>query len=417
MSQTPLLQASQSEPSINRKRPRFIGLAIDCTKSSPIVTGLVKNITKSFPIRLLTGKLPLATFSVTTAILLAAATTGCNNDGIAVYEAPKDAGFAHLHEGHNHASEAPFDLSSRAPGIEFKLPEGWQEQAPGSQIQVANIRISEGDEQAQVTVVPLPDISQNELQVVNIWRESLGMEPATEADLPSLKQATIIGPVEGVIYDFLADPDSGQMPTNANRILVGIANHQQLSWFFKMTGSEEFVGQQADNFRTFLSSVDFTSVPAPPPMTSGMATSSAPRMGTNSLPEWAVPDGWTPQTPGPMVMAAFGIDAETTVSVSALPGEIMGGLLNNANRWRGQVGLGPASAAEMDSFTRKLDVPLGEGTLVDLANKGADKRMVVVIVVHNDRTWYFKLNGSPSTTDNHLASFIEFVRSTDFNHG
>ena len=230
MSQTPLLQASQSEPSINRKRPRFIGLAIDCTKSSPIVTGLVKNITKSFPIRLLTGKLSPANFSGTTAILLAAATTGCNNDGIAVYEAPKDAGFAHLHEGHNHASEAPFDLSSRAPGIEFKLPSGWQEQAPGSQIQVANIRISEGDERAQVTVVPLPDISQNELQVVNIWRESLGMEPATEADLPSLKQATTIGPVEGVIYDFLADPDSGQMPTNANRILVGIANHQQLSY-------------------------------------------------------------------------------------------------------------------------------------------------------------------------------------------
>src|SRR5262249_46858214 len=89
------------------------------------------------------------------------------------------------------------------------------------------------------------------------------------------------------------------------------------------------------------------------------------------------------------------------------------GLLENINRWRGQVGLDsitPAALAANPPRSIKID---GQTThLVDLA--GEKQRQIVAWTTDGGKVWYFKLIGTPAVVEAHKARFESFLSGIKF---
>jgi hypothetical protein len=152
--------------------------------------------------------------------------------------------------------------------------------------------------------------------------------------------------------------------------------------------------------------VDITSAgdDAPPPPPSA-----------KTKPRFTKPDGWTERAGrGGMTLLAYDVaqgDHKAEVTVMALPGDA-GGLLQNVNRWRGQVKLEPTTDAALDKDLRTLEVAGEKVRYADLA--GPDERILVVLVPHAGQTWFIKMKGPKALVDQQQKAFETFAGSVTF---
>ncbi|HEV7927580.1 MAG TPA: hypothetical protein VGR14_19670, partial [Verrucomicrobiae bacterium] len=147
------------------------------------------------------------------------------------------------------------------------------------------------------------------------------------------------------------------------------------------------------------------------------ATSGASSDG----PQWIVPPQWVETGPRAMVYNSFSVPGETgakaEVTISFLGGG-GGGVLANANRWRGQIGLGPLGSDQLDGVAETLTLSDGKATLVDFmgtdAKTGQPARLVAAIVPHGDNTWFYKLTGNGKVVGGQKDSFVQFVKTVHY---
>lgn len=145
-----------------------------------------------------------------------------------------------------------------------------------------------------------------------------------------------------------------------------------------------------------------------------MAATAVPT-GSDRL-KWTAPSGWTAMPDRPMRKATFAIrgasGASAELSITAFPGDT-GGLLANLNRWRGQIGLPPLAAGELDAAV----APLAAGDLrfavVDFAGtaNGAPTRLLGAVLPYQGETWFFKLTGPDAFVAAQKAAFSEFLKT------
>lgn len=137
---------------------------------------------------------------------------------------------------------------------------------------------------------------------------------------------------------------------------------------------------------------------------------------------WDVPEPWTeaPSTSS-FIFAVFeakGDTGDARITVSSLTND-GGGVLENINRWRGQVGLGPVERYQQQPMTpvTVADQPAG---LIDLSAPGGAgaslERLMVVFIPRPDQglTWYFKMSGPSATLEEQKQAFVGFVESVGF---
>jgi hypothetical protein len=179
------------------------------------------------------------------------------------------------------------------------------------------------------------------------------------------------------------------------------------SWFLKAVGPRSAIDGVQAEFAAFarsfrLEGSDPMRGPvAPPP--------AAAALLVERLSGWSQPAHWrrdpnaSPTLAG-AYLAGPGEDAPR-VTASALPGD-GGGALNNINRWRGQLGLGPvatlseARATESDGVVR-----------VDFTDEAGGRRMVAVMAPGAGGTsWFFKVTGAPGAVERELGEFDRLVR-------
>ena len=158
---------------------------------------------------------------------------------------------------------------------------------------------------------------------------------------------------------------------------------------------------------------DISSAPA---MAAPLASESA-----QSPLTWKTPDGWTEVPPSEMRLASFklaGKDGkQADVSVIPLPG--MAGTDDaNVNRWRGQVGLQPASADELQKSAEKVEAGGQPAQLYDIVGKnpasGAASRILGVIQHRDDMAWFYKMTGDADLVEQQKPAFVEFLKSLKF---
>jgi hypothetical protein len=145
-----------------------------------------------------------------------------------------------------------------------------------------------------------------------------------------------------------------ERPKPPHRMLGAIVPQGERAWFFKVTGADELVAAQTKHFNSFVESIQFGEQ-------------------EDSDPTWELPEGWRQTAGADMRFATIEIPTDEKLlelSVIPLPGQ--GGepaLVANVNRWRGQLGLAPIDASELEDNTTQLDAAGVTATVVNITGK------------------------------------------------
>jgi hypothetical protein len=326
--------------------------------------------------------------------LLVVALAGCGRDRIETYRVAKET-----------------------PAVNPGLPAGWKAVAPGP-MQVAAFQVTgQGDETALITIVPLGGQAGSDLGNVNRWRGQLGLAEVTEAEVEKLAQPVEIAGQTGQLYDFNAEK---------TRMIVAVARTNDMAWFFKMMGEAGLVNQQVPAFLGYLKSFQFPSDSAGAQEQPGLPANHPPVGGTKpplaasspaagGKPNWQVPAGWRETDPGSMLTAKYIVsgpeNSQAAVNISSGTGA-GGGLVNNVNRWRGQLGLNSLSESEIKPLVTPLDAGDGKAMLIDMS--GDKSRVLAAIVPRGDQTWFYKIMGPTAVVDAEKDNFIKFVKTVQY---
>jgi hypothetical protein len=134
---------------------------------------------------------------------------------------------------------------------------------------------------------------------------------------------------------------------------------------------------------------------------------------------WSLPEGWVSVPPNHDVnqYAAFVAgDGDNVARVTATPvfPDAPGGnsLLDNINRWRGQLQLPPVEPAELGSIVK--NARQGDMVIQWVEMAAPAGRMRAAIVPREDRIWFYKLSGPAEAVEKHKDQFDAFVRSTKY---
>jgi hypothetical protein len=138
---------------------------------------------------------------------------------------------------------------------------------------------------------------------------------------------------------------------------------------------------------------------------------------------WTLPAGWTEKPASQMRVGSFSAKAsngrEADVSVVSLGGGA-GGDLANVNRWRGQIGLPPLAADQLDAQSKWISPAKRRMRLVDYVSTEPSKtdatrtRIIAAIYAGDDATWFFKMTGEDQATASLKPSFLAFLESLKF---
>ncbi len=163
--------------------------------------------------------------------------------------------------------------------------------------------------------------------------------------------------------------------------------------------------------------------PGHPPTGQASAAAADPGAMTGTVPTaegadllWTAPANWTPKALGSMRKGSYAIPGEGgatgDLAITAFPGDT-GGLFANVNRWRGQVGLGPIDATQLDSNAQNIEANGLKMVLVDFTGpgSGASTTLIGAIVPHNGQTWFFKLMGPEALVAKEKPAFREFLNT------
>jgi len=159
-------------------------------------------------------------------------------------------------------------------------------------------------------------------------------------------------PVEQSSYAVFRPKPSTPAAQGPQRMVVGMFDRPEATWFFKAIGSQEIVDANQKQIFELLRGVTFE----------------------QDEPKWEQPTGWTvgPKKTSmfaPLATLIIDADSQTKLTISSLgPNQ---SLLDNANRWRGQLGLAAITQEQIDTEFAKADGD--EFYLFDATGKGSGK--------------------------------------------
>ena len=137
--------------------------------------------------------------------------------------------------------------------------------------------------------------------------------------------------------------------------------------------------------------------------------------------EWVTPTNWSETERSQFSLINFEArhgDNTATISVTKLAKNA--GLLNNVNRWRGQLGLEKIDQAELTETTRPFEVDGNSGTYIEMSGTRDGRPAMTLGVIHSlsyrtlPEIWFYKITGSTDAVMKEKAAFEEYVRSARY---
>ena len=131
--------------------------------------------------------------------------------------------------------------------------------------------------------------------------------------------------------------------------------------------------------------------------------------------EPAPPASWGFASPSGPEKARFTItdtNGTASVTMTVLQGD-GGGLLENVNRWRGQMGLDKLEEKTLPDFVKPVKGLSKEARMIDITGISQrtqiESRLVGVIVTSKELTWFYKLMGSPPVVEKAKEGFLDYL--------
>lgn len=145
---------------------------------------------------------------------------------------------------------------------------------------------------------------------------------------------------------------------------------------------------------------------------SAMASSSETihKEDNNSL-KWSAPKGWIEKETNSIRVGSYDLpnigDKKGELSIIILAGD-GGGIIPNLNRWRGQIGLTPSGAKEIENSLQTTKGKLGSFRYTQITNK--DKSILAAFTMNKGKTIYIKASGNTLVLEKQKRAFIEFIK-------
>lgn len=127
-------------------------------------------------------------------------------------------------------------------------------------------------------------------------------------------------------------------------LAVVVPADKDTSWFIKYSGAIPLVARHEDEFDRFLATFEFPEGDI----------------------KWKLPEGWIKKGATQFRHATIVLPDQSEITISKASGSV----LKNVNRWRGQVGLDPIKAADLDATLKKLPLAGGKAVRLDLSGPG-----------------------------------------------
>jgi hypothetical protein len=322
--------------------------------------------------------------------------TGCERDEVNVYYAPKDELPPPPQMAANDNPHAGMASHSHAQ-LTWKLPAGWKQVDANNGVTFAAFTApGKKGEDVEVGIAQLSDLTGREAILVNMWRESVGLQPLNADE--SLKELSPVkvGDQEGSMFKVAGTSKDG----HPLELITAMENRPQGTLFYRLAGDPDSVEAQKDAFMDFLKSIRIQ----PGEVTTAPPADEAAAQQFN----WTVPANWTVEAPGQMQVARFAVPGKAEVFVSVFPSDT-GGTLANVNRWRRQLHLPEITEADLASVIAPLDPANSRATLVDMTNNG--QQLLGATVPRDGRYWFYKLLGDSSSVAPQKDAFIAFAKS------
>ncbi|PTY07349.1 hypothetical protein DB347_08595 [Opitutaceae bacterium EW11] len=352
---------------------------------------------------------------LTRSLLLALATAssfalvGCRDAKIASYRVRKEA-------APPQPQMAMTGASAELPKVHWQTPAGWQEQ-PSGNVRIGSFLVTATDgRKADMSITQFPGTVGGDLANINRWRGQLQLGPIAEQDLANAFTTSTVPSGTYSIADIISDQPIIEGKYRG-RILGAWLKTPERTWFFKLSGESELVGANRDAFMEFLKSVTFEAPAAGTSMSDLAAPDvSAAPIAQNTALLWTAPADWTAKTATQMRKGSYTLHGasggEADLSIISFPGEA-GGIVQNLNRWRGQVQLPPLSPTELASSSHTLANGNLRFTVVDFlgtTSAGPTRLLGAVLPLENE-TYFFKLIGPDAVVTQHKEGFMAFLKT------
>ncbi len=148
-------------------------------------------------------------------------------------------------------------------------------------------------------------------------------------------------------------PAASHSTKPTDRLLGAIVPFGEKTWYFKMTGPIGAVATQKDAFRQLVESISFAD--------------------QDAKPTWTLPKGWTAKPGSGQRLATLTVDVDgQTLEVSVIPlanSPSTNWLLDNVNRWRRQIGLGPTTSERLKTETEQIRIDGATAVWVELTGQ------------------------------------------------
>lgn len=133
-------------------------------------------------------------------------------------------------------------------------------------------------------------------------------------------------------------------------------------------------------------------------------------------PKWAkLPAGWSVGPENSMRKATWIVagpnGSKAEIAVTVFPGSV-GGLTANVNRWRGQIGLPPASSDEIVASAQTIKVGGLDSQRFVMTSDDGKKSVDAVLTSKDGATWFFKMNGETAAVEANAATFGAFLSAS-----
>lgn len=153
-----------------------------------------------------------------------------------------------------------------------------------------------------------------------------------------------------------------------------------------------------------------------PPIAPGaLAAAEGPAgMAQSAALSWEAPSDWQAKALGQMRQGSYTVKGENgtelDLSIFVFPGAA-GGLVENINRWRGQISLPPIDKNALADETSALKTDSGlDLIIVDLRGTGGES-ILGAILTQGSQSWFFKLKGPSTLAQAKKDSFLAFLKT------
>jgi hypothetical protein len=258
------------------------------------------------------------------------------------------------------------------PQVTWKAPAGWEKVEVKKEFRYATYRLPPKDKESkpvEMVVTPLGKEAGDLLANVNRWRQKIGLPPTTEAKLGQVTRQIKVAE-ENVTVVEMTGPGLKLVSTSAMLARGPIGE--------------------------------------PPPKV--------------ELPTFKTPEGWEKAPPDQISLFAFQVGkGDTAVRVTISPMKVGQDVIENVNRWRGQVSLPAAKEAEIQASLRELKTDSGRAKYIDLVGpptkKSPSMRILGAILAQDAVDWVFKMSGPADVVEQQKHAFEAFVGSFKFAGG